>query len=406
MSKPYRPQVRELATPINGSRYEVDCRSWPKIQRELRQPLRRRFPTEIEAETWIDDLRVGHRTGIPVGRLRVSLRELCEAYLDEMRDLPSERTGKPRSRKTLTGYRDDLAAFVTLPRRTENPKQAPLPGWCKHHGIEHVEQCTTGTMRRYVKHLRKKYSPLVARRAAINLKAMFRWAVDEGYIDRPPEIPVPPQPREQRRRALTDAERTKLLEESDPRYRDSWLFMAATGLRIGEFTSLELDNFEQAVVDGEACWQIRFRGKGDKERVVELAGLDWLVEPMMEAARDRWNKPGRLSPVCYSRLGRIWTEERERLGLPSELTPHMLRHDFATQALEQGTDLKTLSGILGHASVRTTADIYVHQSRPLRAKAVSRRAQQLSQYQIRTKSAPKRPKNTEKGPREAKTSNS
>jgi integrase/recombinase XerD len=173
--------------------------------------------------------------------------------------------------------------------------------------------------------------------------------------------------------------------------------MAATGLRLGEFTSLHLDNFETAVVDRQPILQVRFVGKGGKERVVELAGLAWLVEPMLETAKVRPNKPGRISPVCYSRLGRAWTEERTRLELPHELVPHMLRHDFATQALEHGTDLKTLSSLLGHTSIRTTADIYVHPSRPLRARAISKRAEQLRSYRFRTDLDRKTPKKADTG---------
>ena len=136
------------------------------------------------------------------------------------------------------------------------------------------------------------------------------------------------------------------------------------GLRIGELTALDVDDLD--AVDR----LVRVRGKGDKQRIVPYGEV-------AAAALDAWLVRGRpaLGPSCpalfvNARGGRLsrqgaWKRLREhaqRAGLSSAVSPHTLRHSFATHLLDGGADVRAVQELLGHASV-TTTQIYTLVSR-------------------------------------------
>ena len=166
----------------------------------------------------------------------------------------------------------------------------------------------------------------------------------------------PPSPR-----ALTPpqarAAGTEMVQD-DPavQARDAALFtlLYGCGLRIGEALALDVGNAPVAGVP------IKIRGKGGKERLVPVlpvvaeAVAAWLrVHPGRSAAAPLFPgvKGGRLNPGVAQRSLRTW---RRLAGLPEHVTPHALRHSFATHLLEGGADLRSIQELLGHASLSTT----------------------------------------------------
>jgi integrase/recombinase XerD len=141
----------------------------------------------------------------------------------------------------------------------------------------------------------------------------------------------------------------------------------STGLRVSELLNLRLSDMDMRM----GC--IRCIGKGDKERLVPIGRKAIAaVEEYLAKARPRFVRPGTPAPHCHvlfltqggRRLSRItiWKMMHDygvKLGLRGRLTPHKLRHSFATHLLEGGADLRSVQLMLGHADISTT-QIYTH----------------------------------------------
>lgn len=120
-----------------------------------------------------------------------------------------------------------------------------------------------------------------------------------------------------------------------------------------------------------ASLTLRIIGKGNKERRVPLP------QPVLDALRrmwkthhnSRWLFPNRAGtrPVTYDVLARTLAAAARAAGIRRRVTPHMLRHSYATRLLENGVDLRTIQILLGHQSISSTL-IYTHLTEPIRAK--------------------------------------
>ncbi len=142
----------------------------------------------------------------------------------------------------------------------------------------------------------------------------------------------------------------------------------AAGLRISEATGLDREDLS---IDGSF---VRVVGKGDKERLVPVGdvALDWLRR-WIDGPRARLLALGRVAPLrggplfLGDRGGRLarqqaWAAVKRaatRAGLAERVSPHTLRHSFATHLLEGGADLRIVQELLGHASISTT-QLYTH----------------------------------------------
>jgi len=140
----------------------------------------------------------------------------------------------------------------------------------------------------------------------------------------------------------------------------------SSGLRVSELVGLPRRN-----VDPEVRL-LRVRGKGDKERLVPMAprALDLMVRYVAEA-RPLHDPSGAAPEVFVSRRGTAMTRQNfwqrlrshaRRAGIQGKVSPHVLRHSFATHLLDNGADLRSLQAMLGHADISTT-QIYTHVSR-------------------------------------------
>ena len=220
-------------------------------------------------------------------------------------------------------------------------------------------------------------APSSLRRRAAALKGFYRFAYGEGLIgvDVAAHLDLP-RPSRLLPETLTVAETERLLEAAGGEdgeahgLRDRALLelLYAAGLRISEATGLDREDLS---VDGAF---VRVIGKGDKERLVPVGDLclDW-VGRWMEGPRAALlgadpGAAGRGGPLFVGDRGRrlarqqAWAAVKRasaRAGLATRVSPHTLRHSFATHLLEGGADLRIVQELLGHASISTT-QLYTH----------------------------------------------
>jgi integrase/recombinase XerD len=209
-------------------------------------------------------------------------------------------------------------------------------------------------------------------RAASSLAQCLRYWQQEGWLPADLAERVH-RPRRERRvpAVLAVDEVTRLLEVPDPtplgvRDRAMLEVLYAGGLRVSELTALRLSDLQLAA---RAC---RVQGKGQKQRLAPLGecAVEWL-ERYLGEVRPQWaRQPGR-DAVFLKRSGEaltrqsVWYRVRHRArlaALPQSISPHSLRHAFATHLLEGGADLRAVQELLGHADIGTT-EIYTHVSR-------------------------------------------
>ena len=221
-------------------------------------------------------------------------------------------------------------------------------------------------------------APSSLRRRAAALKGFYRFAYGEGLIKRDVAAHLDlPRPSRLLPETLTVAETERLLEaagdETSPRPRDLrdralLELLYAAGLRISEAIGLDREDLS---TDGAF---VRVIGKGDKERLVPVGdvALDWLAR-WMHGPRASLLAIGHVAPTrggplfVGDRGGRLarqqaWAAVKRAAaaaGLADRVSPHTLRHSFATHLLEGGADLRVVQELLGHASISTT-QLYTH----------------------------------------------
>jgi integrase/recombinase XerC len=274
------------------------------------------------------------------------------------------------SPETSRSYQSDLQQFVRHVRHAFTTQGGPAPD-----AIDSLH------IRSYLKSLSDQglKKPSLARKLAC-LKSFFRFLVEDGLVPRNPASTVR-SPRQGTRlpTVLTKDEANTLLDAPAPR---EWLELRnhamletlyASGARVSELVGL---NWED--VDLEAG-SLRLRGKGKKERMVPIGTV--AADAILEFQRHLPHKPnfqksGRPDqPVSRSgsqplfvnvRGGRLTTRSVERMikqqtehRFNKTVTPHTLRHSFATHLLDEGADLRAIQELLGHASLATTQK-YTH----------------------------------------------
>jgi len=210
-------------------------------------------------------------------------------------------------------------------------------------------------------------------RAVFALRGFFRFALREGLSDHDPmENLRAPKAFRALPRYLTPAQVETLLEAPDVatplglRDRAILEVMYATGLRASELTGLRKDDVDMEL------GLVRVLGKGRKERLVPLGRVArrWVrryVEDARGALARQRSTPAlflsqRGGPLSAMGLWGIVRRHGVAAGVEGILTPHALRHSFASHLLERGADLRSLQAMLGHADISTT-QIYTHVTR-------------------------------------------
>jgi integrase/recombinase XerD len=208
-------------------------------------------------------------------------------------------------------------------------------------------------------------------RHLVTLRNFFRFAQIQELILADPTINLEsPKIRRSLPGYLRLEEVERLLEQPDSttalglRDRAMLEVLYSTGLRVSELIGLRVSDLDAKV----GC--VRCIGKGDKERIVPVGRKAlMMVEKYLRDARPKLLGKLRGSPTLFvnrrggslSRVGvwKILSGYGKRGGLRLSLTPHMLRHSFATHLLERGADLRSVQLMLGHADISTT-QIYTH----------------------------------------------
>jgi site-specific recombinase XerD len=183
-------------------------------------------------------------------------------------------------------------------------------------------------------------------------------------LGRPVETLPLPRPRKERRlpTVLSRNELQRLLAAiRNPKHLAILALAYSAGLRVSEVVRLRMED-----IDTERGLLNVRGGKGRKDRVTLLSGtaLALLDAYLGDATPRLWLFPGarRGRHLTARSVQKVTAEARERAGITKPVTPHVLRHSFATHLLEDGTDVRLIQELLGHSSVRTT-EIYTHVAR-------------------------------------------
>lgn len=216
------------------------------------------------------------------------------------------------------------------------------------------------------------FAPPTIARAISALRAFYLWAQQEGLVEESPVNNVKtPRRRQGLPKALNETQVEQLLQVPlEPRNRAILLLMLHAGLRLVEVSRLKWGDIDQEA--GTA----RVMGKGDKERVVPL-------HPELEEALRLWMGPHPLrahvplfpgynnEALKPRAIGTIIEKIGREAGLSKRISPHMLRHTFATRLLRCDVNLRIIQELLGHASVATT-QIYTKVVPQDKAQAISK----------------------------------
>lgn len=281
----------------------------------------------------------------------------------------------------LQGYLDHLAIERGVAANTLSSYRRDLRRYTKHlsdRGIQDLAKVGEDDVSEFLVALRRgdpdsgttALSAVSAARALIAVRGLHRFAAAEGLAELDVARAVrPPTPGRRLPKSLTVDQVLALLEgaggdsASDGplalRNRALLELLYSTGARISEAVGLDVDD-----IDTRAR-SVLLRGKGGKQRLVPIGrpavqALDaYLVRGRPDLARRGRGTPAIFLNVRGGRLSRqsawqVLQDAAERAGITSGVSPHMLRHSFATHLLEGGADVRVVQELLGHASVTTT----------------------------------------------------
>ncbi|BBX61315.1 tyrosine recombinase XerD [Mycobacterium saskatchewanense] len=281
----------------------------------------------------------------------------------------------------LQGYLDHLTIERGVAKNTLSSYRRDLLRYSKHlsdRGIHDLAKVGEDDVSDFLVALRRgdpdsgasALSAVSAARALIAVRGLHRFAAAEGLTELDVARAVrPPTPGRRLPKSLTIDEVLALLEAAGGdspsdgpltlRNRALLELLYSTGSRISEAVGLDVDD-----IDTEAR-SVLLRGKGGKQRLVPVGrpavqALDaYLVRGRPDLARRGRGTPAIFLNVRGGRLSRqsawqVLQDAADRAGITSGVSPHMLRHSFATHLLEGGADVRVVQELLGHASVTTT----------------------------------------------------
>jgi len=259
---------------------------------------------------------------------------------------------KGLSAHTIESYKSDLEDFF---RYTSFFKKSPK---------EIGERELFG----YLMHLSSRgLSPSTIKRRFSAIRGFFRFLIEEGMVKSDPTEELDtPKTWKKLPQVLDLAEVEALLNSPDTSTykgkRDKAMLelLYATGIRVSELVNLKINdlNLQQGF--------IRFKGKGAKERIVPLGLVaikclkDYLS--FRQEGSSYLFLSNRKTPMTRQRFWQIIKENAKKAGIKKPISPHTLRHSFATHLLERGADLRSVQELLGHANISTT-QIYTHIAR-------------------------------------------
>ena len=277
--------------------------------------------------------------------------------LDQARDAYLRHVSIERglSANTVAAYRRDLEAYLL---------------WLDQHEVSTTEGVATDNVRAYIQHLHERAdSPLTATsraRVLSSVRGFHRFLLDDGLATTDPTLGLtPPKLPKRLPKALSISDVEALLEacagDDEVAIRDRAVLelLYATGARITEIVSLNVDD----ITDAEGM--VRVRGKGNKQRLVPVGSYArTALDAYLVRVRPVFSARGSSTPSLFlgprgARMSRqsawlVIQSAAERAHLSAHVSPHSLRHSFATHLLNGGADVRVVQELLGHSSVATT----------------------------------------------------
>ncbi|WP_333559501.1 site-specific tyrosine recombinase XerD [Ligilactobacillus salivarius] len=262
------------------------------------------------------------------------------------------------SENTINSYGIDLKLFLEYLRENEIPS------------FKQVNKEVIVNYMQSEKNNNKANSSIL--RSVSSLRKFFQYLAQEKIIEKDPMLLIDtPKKKQHLPQVLTKEEVEKLLRSPNTgqvlglRDRAMLELMYATGLRISEIINLKLEDLHLTM------GTLQTLGKGHKERIVPVGdeAIKW-VNRYLEEARPKLLKQKRSNYLFLNFHGNnltrqgVWKNlkaEVRKAGIQKNITPHTLRHSFATHILENGADLRIVQELLGHADISTT-QIYTHLS--------------------------------------------
>ena len=263
------------------------------------------------------------------------------------------------SRNTIEAYARDLRQFAAFLALT---------------GYDSLAEIHSHTLVDYLRKLQQEnLQPSSVTRKLAAIRSFFQYMLRERHLKVDPSVTIDSLKTPQRLpKVLSETEIGRLLEQpgatTPAKLRDKAMLelLYATGVRVSELVSLKLGDINMDM------GYIRCFGKGSKERIVPMGGsaqkalLDYL-----DRARPKIVRRAAEDTLFLNHHGRKMTRQgfwqiiqaaARRVGIKTLVTPHMLRHSFATHLLDHGADLRSVQEMLGHADISTT-QIYTHVTR-------------------------------------------
>ncbi len=273
---------------------------------------------------------------------------------------------KGLSKNSVVSYENDLRRYLKF--LAQDLRLKDLAGVTLNHIEQYLEELSAMDLS----------ASSVARNIS-SIRSFHEFAVVEKMAEaNPAELVELPKKAQKLPEVLTPDEIGRILEtpnrETDAGIRNAAILecLYATGMRVSELVSLEMDNlfFEIGF--------IRVVGKGNKERLVPVGEMaQSALEHYIETVRPRFKSDKnpqkaenkiflnqRGGPLSRMSIWNIVNDAAERAGIEKNVYPHIFRHSFATHLLEGGADLRAVQEMLGHSSIITT-EIYTHVDRSL-----------------------------------------
>lgn len=268
-----------------------------------------------------------------------------------------------------------LTVELGLSANTRQAYERDLRLFCKTLGFKNSDALVNVSREQitgYMTQLKEKglAAATIARKLAA-IKAFYRFMTAEGYMDaNPAEVVEAGTKGIKLPRVLSEDEVVRLLNQPDittaEGFRDRTMLevLYATGMRVSELINLTLER-----VDLNMKYIIAF-GKGSKERIVPLGSVAAeFLQQYLEKVRPKLTHEDRNTNIVFLAFGgheltrqRFWQIIRaygRKANINKVLTPHILRHSFATHLLDNGADLRSVQELLGHSDISTT-QIYTH----------------------------------------------
>lgn len=272
-------------------------------------------------------------------------------------------------KKTVQNYTSCLIAYFEYAKKELGIDPIQTEGFHVHKWLETLK--------------RKRLSPTRLQHHRSALKTFFAFLVKMKIINHNPAdtLPLIRKVKSEKNQPISKQVASELLSSIDQtrwRGKRNFLIIAvlwALGLRLNELTSLTIGDFEGDHAQREKTALLRIRGKNKKQRALFVVDklydsmINYLAHPDSPQKKKDPLFPTKNGPISGDRVQRMIKEYARKAQICERITPHVLRHSFATEMYHQNVPLSAIQAMMGHASIDETT-IYIHVSDQLKKEAL------------------------------------